>query len=66
MLRTLSDVLGRSNSHGAQAVKKIVTKNLARHGITKTHADFKEIFNMCYYGASFALVNFHAVVLYSC
>ncbi|KAH9888432.1 hypothetical protein C8Q73DRAFT_710149 [Cubamyces lactineus] len=37
------------------AVKKAVTKSLGKHGITKTHAEFRELFQMCYHGASFAL-----------
>ncbi|KAI0628352.1 hypothetical protein C8Q77DRAFT_1022364, partial [Trametes polyzona] len=38
------------------AVKKAVTKRLAEHGIAKTHTEFKELFQTCYHGSSFALV----------
>ncbi|KAI0644924.1 hypothetical protein C8Q79DRAFT_1071942 [Trametes meyenii] len=41
---------------GRQAVKKAVTKALGKHGISRTDAEFKELFQMCYHGASFALV----------
>ncbi|OSC98411.1 hypothetical protein PYCCODRAFT_1397057 [Trametes coccinea BRFM310] len=37
------------------AVKKAVTKCLGKHGISKTHIEFKELFQTCYHGASFAL-----------
>ncbi|KAI8978219.1 hypothetical protein BD414DRAFT_524245 [Trametes punicea] len=46
-----------SDVSSTQAVKKAVTKSLAKHGISKTHAEFKELFQMCYHGASFALVS---------
>ncbi|CDO72612.1 hypothetical protein BN946_scf184985.g31 [Trametes cinnabarina] len=37
------------------AVKKAVTKCLGKHGISKTHAEFKDLFQTCYHGTSFAL-----------
>ncbi|KAI9063718.1 hypothetical protein FKP32DRAFT_1571410 [Trametes sanguinea] len=46
----------RDLRHWPQAVKKAVTKSLGKHGILKTHAEFKELFQTCYHGASFALV----------
>lgn len=39
-----------------QAVKKAVMKRLAEEGIGKPHAEFQELYAMCYRGASFALV----------
>ncbi|KAI0800339.1 hypothetical protein C8Q74DRAFT_1190747 [Fomes fomentarius] len=39
-----------------QAVKKAVMKRLAEGGIGKPHAEFQELYAMCYRGASFALV----------
>lgn len=39
-----------------QAVKKAVSRALAGHGILKTHAEFTDVFQTCYRGASFALV----------
>ncbi|KAI0667106.1 hypothetical protein C8Q78DRAFT_1082608 [Trametes maxima] len=37
------------------AVKKTVMKVLGQHDISRTDAEFKELFQMCYHGASFAL-----------
>ncbi|TFK93360.1 hypothetical protein K466DRAFT_658598 [Polyporus arcularius HHB13444] len=37
------------------AVKRAVTKRLAEEGIEKTHPEFKNVFQMCYQGAAFAL-----------
>ncbi|RPD69439.1 hypothetical protein L226DRAFT_515765 [Lentinus tigrinus ALCF2SS1-7] len=37
------------------AVKRAVTKRLAEEGIEKAHPEFKNVFQMCYQGASFAL-----------
>ncbi|KAI0718807.1 hypothetical protein C8T65DRAFT_570167 [Cerioporus squamosus] len=43
-------------SEVASVVKRAVTKRLAEEGIGKTHPEFKNVFQMCYQGASFALV----------
>ncbi|TBU58473.1 hypothetical protein BD310DRAFT_819387 [Dichomitus squalens] len=36
-------------------VKRAITKALAREGVGKGHAEFKELFQMVYHGACFAL-----------
>lgn len=46
----MADIVAR------QAVKKAVSRALAGHGILKTHAEFTDVFQTCYRGASFALV----------
>ncbi|KAI0366707.1 hypothetical protein BV20DRAFT_1038144 [Pilatotrama ljubarskyi] len=40
------------------AVKRAVKERLGKQGISKTHSEFKELFQICYQGASFALVSF--------
>ncbi|KAI0359223.1 hypothetical protein OH77DRAFT_1517774 [Trametes cingulata] len=50
---TTSD--GSIEKENKTAVKKAVKERLGKHGISKTHSEFKEVFQMCYQGVSFAL-----------
>ncbi|KAI0764370.1 hypothetical protein BD413DRAFT_577422 [Trametes elegans] len=46
---------GSLEKENKMAVKKAVTKALGKHGYPKTHAEFNNLYQMCYHGASFAL-----------
>ena len=51
------DVITLTNGVVHQAVKRIVARRLEQEGIGKTHGEFQEVYQMCYRGASFALVS---------